>query len=104
MCGAGLHKTLHKQCLDLVEKALAEGAQRIMVGLLVRGDIAKGNRLIGRHLDAPARINACGVAVETEAMARLLGHRQTKGAATDKPTLPYRLRATSLLYHRLIRG
>ena len=58
---------LHKQRLDLFEKALAKGAQRVMVGLLVGGDIAKGDRLMRRRLDAPARLNAGGVAVEEQA-------------------------------------
>jgi hypothetical protein len=58
---------LHKQRLDLFEKALAEGAQRIMIRLRIRGNIAKGDRLMGRRFDAPARINAGGVAVDKQA-------------------------------------
>jgi len=57
---------LHEQRLDLFEKALAEGAQRIMVGLLVCSDIAKRDRLIARRLNAPARVQACGVAVDEQ--------------------------------------
>ena len=50
----------------LVEKALAEGAQRVVIRLRIRGDIAKSDRLIGRSLDAPARINTRGVTVQVE--------------------------------------
>ena len=50
----------------LVEKALAEGALRVVIRLRIRGDIAKSDRLIGRNLDAPARINTRGVTVQVE--------------------------------------
>lgn len=68
---------LHKQRLDLLEKALPEGAQRFMIQLRIGGDIAKGDRFVGCRLDAPARINACGVAVneQTTHHTRVIGNR-----------------------------
>ena len=42
---------LHEQRLDFLEEALAEGAKGVVVRLLVRSDIAEGNRFVGRRLD-----------------------------------------------------
>jgi len=47
----------------------------------------------------PARWAGCGNGV----MVRLLGHRQTKGAATDKPGLPPPRHIPTLLHQRKFR-
>ena len=80
---------LHEQRCQLLQKAPAEGAQRVMVGLLVASDIAKSNRVMRRHLDAPARINARRVAVNEQAQH----YRRVVGSRASAAVLPAQRRA-----------
>ncbi len=44
---------LDEQRLDLLEKALADSAKRVVVRVRVHSDVTKGNRLISRRLETP---------------------------------------------------
>ena len=89
----GNDQHLHEQCLDLFEKALAEGAQRIMIRLRVGGNIAKGDRIVRRRLNAPARIHARGVAIDEQAQH----HCRMIGGGTGPTVLPGQRREIELI-------
>jgi hypothetical protein len=69
-----------------------------MVGLLVGRNIAKGDRVVSRRLDAPARINARGVAVDEQAQH----HAGVIGSRTGAAVLPKAAKAEQLRLSQLI--
>jgi hypothetical protein len=76
-------QNLSEQRRQLGQEAFAKRTQRIMIGLLVGGDVAKGNRVMSGGLDAPARIHAGGVAVNEQAQH----HRRMVGRRAGTPIL-----------------
>ena len=56
-----------EQRVDLFEKTLAERAQRVVVRLFVGRKVAKCDRLVGRGLNAPARVHLRRTAVDQQA-------------------------------------
>ena len=73
----GDEQHLHEQRLDLGEESLAERAQRVVIGVAVGRNVAKCQRLVGRRLDAPARIGPARIAVDEqrEQHRRVIGRR-----------------------------
>jgi hypothetical protein len=62
----GQFQHLHKQRFQFGEKAPAEGGQRVMVRMAAGGDVAKGNRIIGRSFKPAAGEHARGIAIHQD--------------------------------------
>ena len=89
----GNDQHLHKQCLDLFEKTLAESAQRVVVGLRVPGDVAKRDRIVRCRLNAPARKDTCGIAIDEQAEH----NRRVISRRAGAPVLPAQRREIKLI-------
>ncbi len=61
--GAGDQQDLHHQPFDLFQEPFAEGVQRVVVGVLVCGHKAEGDRIVGGVFQLAAGEHARGVAV-----------------------------------------
>ena len=63
--------------LDLLQKAAAEGRDRVVVGMVVRGDEAKRHRIICCPFQLAARKHAGGIAIDQHAQQwrRVVGRR-----------------------------
>lgn len=59
----GQFQHLHKQSRQLVQKAPAEGRQRVVVWMRPRRDIPKSHRIVGGPLQPAAGEHAGGVAI-----------------------------------------
>ena len=57
-------QNLHEQRADLLQKALAEGSNRIVIGMLVGGYEPEGHGVIGGPLQLAAGEHARGIAVD----------------------------------------
>ena len=68
----GKAQDLHQQSLELRHTALAKRAPGVVVGMRIGGNITKRQRLIGRLLDAAAAKGAAGIAVDQQAVRRLI--------------------------------
>ena len=72
---------LHEQLLEFGQKGPAKGGQRVVVGMQIAGDEAKGHRLIGGPLDLARTEHAGGIAIEQQAQQHFGGI----GLATARP-------------------
>ncbi len=79
-------KHLYEQRLNLLEESLAERAQRIVVRVGIGREVAKRQRVIGRLLNASARIGARGIAVDEQRQEhrRVIGRRARAAVSTDQ--------------------
>ena len=68
---AGQQQHLHEQCFDLREKASTERGDGVVVRMLVRGDEAEGDRVIGRPLQLAAGEHPRGIAVDQNAQQKV---------------------------------
>ena len=57
---------LHKETGPFVEETSAEGRQGMVIGMVVGGDVAEGNRVIGRPLQPATGEDASGVAINQD--------------------------------------
>ena len=60
-------QNLDEQSLDLLEKALAKRGDRVVIGMVVGGDVAERHRIVGRPLQLAAREDAGGVPIDDQA-------------------------------------
>jgi hypothetical protein len=51
---------------QLRQEALAKGFDRVVIGMLVVGDIPKRHRVVGRSLNRPARKYLCRIAIHQQ--------------------------------------
>ena len=79
-------KHLYEQRLNLLEEPLAERAQRIVIRVGIGCEVAKRQRVVGRMLDASARIGAGGIAVDEQRQKhrRVIGRRACAAVSTDQ--------------------
>ena len=77
----GQQQNLHKQRLQLLQKALAEVGNRIVIGMGVGSDIPKGHRIIRRLFQLAARVDPGGIAVKQQSQQHRwrIGRRATTG-------------------------
>jgi hypothetical protein len=64
---AGHRQHLYEQRLDLLQEAPPERDDRVVIGMLVRGDEAERHRVIARPLQLAARKHPGGIAIDDQA-------------------------------------
>ena len=62
----GVAQHLNEDRLDLLQEALAETVDRVVIRMGVRCDVANGDRVIARPLQGPAGEGAGGIAIEQQ--------------------------------------
>jgi hypothetical protein len=65
--GLGDLQDLYEERLERLAEAAAERGERVVVGVTVAGKVAKGNGVVGSHLDLATGKYAGGVAVDEQA-------------------------------------
>ncbi len=91
----GQQQDLDKQRLELLKKPFAEGGEGVMIRMRVGGDVAEGNRVVGRLLQFPAGEHARRIAVKQQRQQ----HLRVEGFRADSRVGHLQLVQVQLRHH-----